>query len=118
MLKKLLGFVTGGLPTEIAKQVGEHIKAKGDNAVKKFMSEMAFDLELIKSGTNDPLHTRQLIALTFHGFMWLTLLFKGHFPNDVIFNYGSNDVTIGFVYCLIIVFYFPVRAIEKLKKVF
>jgi len=118
MLKKLLGFVTGGLPTEIVKQVSEHVKAKGDNALKKFMSEMAFDLELIKSGTSDPLHTRQLIALTFHFFMWITLVVKGYFPNDVIFTYGDNEVTIGFVYCLIIVFYFPIRAIEKLKKVF
>lgn len=118
MLKKLLGFVAGGLPTEIVKQVGDHIRGKGEHAIQKFMSEMAFDLELIKSGTSDPLHTRQIIALTFHLFMWITLLVKGHFPTDVIFTYGETEISIGFIYVLIIVFYFPIRAIEKLKKVF
>jgi len=118
MLAKIISFFTGGLPTEIAKQVGEHIKAKGEAAVKTFMTEVAFDLELLKAATGDPLHTRQVIALTFHFFMWGKLFVTGHFPADVIFRYGDSDMTIGFVYALIIVSYFPVRAIEKLKKVF
>jgi hypothetical protein len=118
MLGKIISFFTGGLPVEIAKQVGENIKAKGDRVVQTFMQEIAFDLELLKAGMGDPLHTRQVIALTFHFFMWGKLFFTGHFPADIIFTYGDNQVTIGFVYCLIIVFYFPVRAIEKLKKVF
>jgi len=117
MLAKIISFFTGGLPTEIAKQVGEHIRSKGEQAVQRFMTEVAFDLELLKASVGDPLHTRQVIALTFHFFMWGKLFFTGEFPNEVIFTYGDTAVTIGFVYCLIIVFYFPVRAIEKLKKV-
>lgn len=116
MLNKIVSFFTGGLPGEIAKQVGEHIRSKGENAIKQFMTEVAFDLELLKASTSDPLHTRQVIALTFHFFMWGKLFVSGSFPDDVIFTYGDKAVTIGFVYCLIIVFYFPVRAIEKLKK--
>ncbi|GAI06869.1 unnamed protein product [marine sediment metagenome] len=65
MLQKIIGFFTGGLPVEIAKQVGEHIRSKGDRAVQTFMTEVAFDLELLKAATGDPLHTRQVIALTF-----------------------------------------------------
>lgn len=118
MLGKIISFFTGGLPVEIAKQVGENIKAKGDRVVQTFMQEIAFDLELLRAGTGDPLHTRQVIALTFHFFMWGKLFFTGHFPSDVIFTWSDKEMTIGFVYCLIIAFYFPVRAIEKLKKVF
>jgi len=118
MLSKIIGFFTGGLPAEIAKQVGEHIRSKGERAVQTFMTEVAFDLELLKAATGDPLHTRQVIALTFHFFMWGKLFVTGHFPSDVVFRWGDNDMTIGFVYALIIVSYFPVRAIEKLKKVF
>ena len=116
MLAKIISFFTGGLPTEIAKQVGEHIKAKGEHAIEMFMSEIAFDMELLKAASGDPLHTRQIIALTFHFFIWGTYFYTGHFPKDIIFQYGDSSVTIGFVYCLIIVSYFPVRAIEKLKK--
>ena len=118
MLEKIIGFFTGGLPTEIAKQVGDHIRSKGENAMKAFMTEVAFDLELLKAGTGDPLHTRQVIALTFHFFMWGKLFITGHFPSEIIFTWGDKDMTIGFVYCLIIAFYFPVRAIEKFKKAF
>jgi len=118
MLGKILNFFTGGLPAEIAKQVGDHIRSKGENAVKTFMTEVAFDLELLKAGTGDPLHTRQVIALTFHFFMWGKLFFTGHFPNDVIFQWGDKEITIGFVYVVIIAFYFPIRAIEKWKKAF
>jgi len=118
MLGKIISFFTGGLPTEIAKQVGEHIRSKGERAIQTFMAEIAFDLELLKAGTSDPLHTRQVIALTFHFFMWGKLFITGHFPSDVIFTWGDKAVSIGFVYCLIIVFYFPVRAIEKMKKLF
>lgn len=118
MLNKLIGFFTGGLPTELAKQVGDAFKRKSEGAVQRFMQEIAFDLELLKSGTSDPLHTRQVIALTFHFFMWGKLFITGHFPVDIIFTWGDKKMTIGFVYCLIITFYFPVRAIEKLKKVF
>lgn len=118
MLAKIINFFTAGLPAEIVKQVGDHIKAKGENAIKQFMTEVAFDLELLKAGTGDPLHTRQVIALTFHFFMWGKLFITGHFPNDVIFQWGEQCVTIGFVYVVIIAFYFPVRAIEKWKKAF
>lgn len=116
MLNKIISFFTGGLPTEIAKQVGENIKAKGDRVVKLFMTEIAFDLELLKAGTGDPLHTRQIIALTFHFFVWGHKFIKGSFPIDVVFQWKENDVTIMTVYCLIIVFYFPFRAIERVFK--
>jgi len=118
MLGKIISFFTGGLPAEIVKQVGDNIKAKGDRAVKAFMTEVAFDLELLKAGTSDPLHTRQVIALTFHFFMWGKLFITGHFPVDIIFTWGDKAITIGFVYCLIIAFYFPMRAIERMKKLF
>lgn len=117
MIDKILGFFTGGLPKEIAKQVGEHIRAKGEHAIQMFMQEIAFDLKLLEAGTRDPLHTRQVIALTFHFFMWGKLFITGHFPNDVIFQWGKHSVTIGFVYVVIIAFYFPMRAIERMKKV-
>ena len=118
MLAKIISFFTGGLPTEIAKQVGENIKAKGEGALQTFMTEVAFDLELLKAGTGDPLHTRQVIALTFHFFMWGKLFITGHFPADIIFTWGDKAITIGFVYVVIIAFYFPMRAIERLKKAF
>jgi len=118
MIEKIISFFTGGLPSEIAKQIGENIKAKGEAAIQTFMTEVAFDLELLKAGTGDPLHTRQVIALTFHFFMWGKLFFTGHFPADIIFTWGDKAVTIGLAYCLIITFYFPARALEKFKKVF
>ena len=118
MIQKIISFFTGGLPAEIAKQVGEHIKAKGEHAVQVFMTEVAFDLELLKAATGDPLHTRQVIALTFHFFMWGKLFITGSFPNEVIFQWGETEVTIGFIYVVIIVSYFPLRAIEKAKSIF
>jgi len=118
MWEKIIGFFTGGLPTEIAKQVGDNIKAKGENAVQTFLAEIAFDLELVKTGTADPWHTRQGIAWSFHLFMWGTRVITGNFPTDVILQWGDHAISIGFVYVLIIMFYFPVRALEKLKKAF
>jgi len=118
MIKKILDFFTGGLPSEIAKQVGEHIRAKGERAIQQFMTEVAFDLKLLEAAMSDPLHTRQIIALTFHLFMWIHLLIKGSFPADVIFSWGQNQITIGLVYVVIIVSYFPLRAVEKIKNIF
>ena len=62
----------------------------------------------------DPLHTRQIIALTFHGFMWGNKIITGKFPTDVIMKWGENEVTIGVIYLAIILFYYPVRMLEKL----
>lgn len=115
-LKHIIGFLTGGLPAEIVKQIGENVKAKGGRALEVFQQEIAFDLELVRAGNRDPFHARQIIALTFHFFMWGKLFITGSFPCDVIFTWDGNEMTIGFVYCLIITFYFPIRAIEKLKK--
>lgn len=113
MWEKIINFVTGGLPSEIAKQVGEHIRAKGANALKVFQAELAYDLKVLSVTSKDPLCTRQGIAWTFHFFMWITKVWTGHFPADIIFTWEGNDLTIGFVYVLIIAFYFPFRAIEK-----
>lgn len=117
MIEKVISFLTGGLPAEIVKQVGDHIKAKGEREIQAFMQEIAFDLKLLEAAIHDPLHTRQVIALTFHFFMWGKLFVTGHFPNDIIFTWGTNQITIGLVYVVIIVSYFPLRSIERIKNV-
>jgi hypothetical protein len=73
-------------------------------------------LKFLEVTKNDPLHTRQIMALTFHGFMWATKLMTGSFPTDVIMRWGDTDITIGVVYLAIILFYYPVRALEKIFK--
>jgi hypothetical protein len=73
-------------------------------------------LQFLEVTKGDPLHTRQVMALTFHGFMWVTKLMTGSFPTDVIMKWGDTDVTIGVVYLAIILFYYPVRALEKIFK--
>ena len=115
-LDKLIGFVTGGLPSEIAKQVGESIRAKGERQIKEFMGSLSYDLELLRTTAADPLHTRQVIALTFHFFMWATRIITGSFPHETIFTWGTTKVTIGAVYIVIILFYFPWRSIEKWRQ--
>jgi len=64
----------------------------------------------------DPLHTRQVMALTFHAFMWGNKLIVGEFPTDVIMRWGDNEITIGVIYLAIILFYYPVRMLEKILK--
>lgn len=64
----------------------------------------------------DPLMTRQVIALTFHGFMWYERLVNGKFPGDVIMTWGTIEITIGVIYIAIILFYYPVRFLEKVFK--
>jgi hypothetical protein len=71
-------------------------------------------LKFLEATKGDPLHTRQIMALTFHGFMWFTKAKTGSFPDDVIMTYGDNEITIGVVYLAIIMFYYPVRALEKI----
>jgi hypothetical protein len=118
ILDKVVDFVTGGLPTEIAKQVGDYVRGKGENELKKFLGDLDYDKTQLEVTSNDPLHTRQVIALTFHFFMWATLLIRGHFPLDVIFVYGTTQITVGAIYVLMLLFYFPFRSIEKWRNAF
>jgi len=115
---KLLNFVTGGLPSEIVKQVGDHFAGKKKKELAAFEGELAYDLKVLDITAKDPLCTRQGIAWSFHLFMWISKLWTGNFPNDVIFSWGQTDVSIGFIYVLIIFFYFPARSLEKIKKAF
>lgn len=115
-LSKITSFVTGGLPTEIAKQVGEHLGRKTEKELKEFSGELAYDLQVLKNAAQDKLCTRQGIAWTFHLFMWANKIWTGEFPHDVIFTWSGNEITIGFIYVIIIFSYYPVRAIEKWKK--
>lgn len=115
---KILNFVTGGLPSEIVQQVGDHFKGKKKKELAEFEGELAYDLKLLSVTAKDPLCTRQGIAWTFHFFMWITKLWTGKFPDDIIFTWSGTEVTIGFIYVLIIFFYFPMRTIEKWKKAF
>lgn len=117
MLERIISFVTGGLPSEIAKQVGEHLRAKGKAEIAKFKSELAYDLKVLEVTKGDKLFTRQGIAWTFHIFMWFTKIWTGSFPQDTIFQWGETSVTIGFIYIIIIGFYYPFRAVEKFKGI-
>jgi hypothetical protein len=73
-------------------------------------------LQFLEVTKGDPLHTRQVIALTFHGFMWGTKIWTGSFPADVIMKWGEIDITVGIIYLAIIGFYYPVRMLEKIFK--
>ena len=115
---KILNFVTGGLPSEIVKQVGDHFAGKKKKDLAAFEGELAYDLKVLDVTSKDPLYTRQLISLTFHSFMWINKLIAGKFPDDIIFTWGETEITIGFIYVLIIFFYFPARSLEKIKKAF
>jgi hypothetical protein len=106
--------------------IGKAFKAldKGLSIVDKFVPDKdkanelkhLLKLKFLELTKDDPLHTRQIIALTFHAFMWITKLWTGSFPQDTIMTYGETDVTIGIVYLAIIAFYYPVRALEKVFK--
>lgn len=95
---------------------------KGLNVVDKFVTDKdkanelkhLLKMQFLEVTKGDPLHTRQVIALTFHLFMWITKLWTGSFPGDVIMTYGETDITIGIIYIFIILFYYPVRAFEKM----
>ena len=115
---KILNFVTGGLPSEIVKQVGDHFQGKKKKELAEFEGELAYDLKVLDITSKDPLYTRQLISLTFHAFMWINKIMTGSFPTDVIFKWGQTEISIGFVYVMIIFFYFPMRSLEKIKKAF
>jgi hypothetical protein len=73
-------------------------------------------LKFLDVTKGDPLHTRQVLALTFHAFMWGNKLITKEFPGDVIMTYGDTEITIGVIYLFIIMFYYPVRAMEKILK--
>lgn len=118
LLGKILNFVTGGLPAEIGETVRTYIGGKNEKEIKQFMGDLSYDLEVLAVTKGDKLFTRQGIAWTFHLFMWLTKLITGSFPQDIIFTWGGTEITVGFIYVLIIAFYFPFRAIEKWKKNF
>ena len=118
MWQKIINFVTGGLPSEIAKQVGEHFNKKTEKEIKEFEGDLAYDLKVLDISQTDKLCTRQGIAWTFHIFMWASKLITGAFPNDIIFQWGDTVITIGLVYVMIIVAYYPLRSVEKLKKLF
>lgn len=116
LLGKVLNFVTGGLPKEIGDTVRTYMNNKSDKEIKSFMGDLQYDLEVLAVTKGDKLYTRQGLAWTFHLFMWINKVWKGEFPTDVIFTWGQTEISIGFVYVLIICFYFPFRAIEKWKK--
>lgn len=101
---------------------------KGLGIVDKFVpdkdkaNELKFILKtkFLDVTKGDPLCTRQVIALTFHGFMWYERLINGAFPGDVIISWpvgkSEVDITIGVIYIAIILFYYPVRFLEKVFK--
>ena len=95
---------------------------KGLGIVDKFVTDKdkaeelkhILKVKFLEVTKGDPLHTRQIIAMTFHIFMWYEKLFNDKFPGDVIMTWKETEITIGIVYIFIILFYYPVRAFEKL----
>jgi len=130
LITKILGFITGGLPATIVKEVSEHIAAKGQAAQEKFLKLMAYDMELLKIRGADPGSVRPMVAKTFHYFMWgfyamsgiTSAIFDGKwvadFPAATLFEgtlpgFGEIKLTVGLVYVGILVFYFPLRSVDK-----
>ncbi len=130
LIGKLVGFLTGGLPSEIVKQVGDYLGKKKDFEIQRFLHEIAYDHELLKIRGADPGSVRPLIAKTFHYFMWGTYgvtgihglitkgLWTGQFPQMILYSgnlpmMGHVDISIGLVYIMLILFYFPLRSFDK-----
>ena len=108
----IFGSIFGGVVKKGLDIVDQFVEDK--DKANQLKHELT--LRMLAVTKNDPLCTRQGIAWTFHLFMWGNKLLTGSFPQDVIFKVGNTEVTIGIIYLLIIAFYFPFRAFEKIAK--